>query len=102
MGYLPFQSQVYHSESMNLPALDIMKAIEVLGTVDSRGNLALDQPLAVHNQRVRVIVLLSGEDTDPDDEMLEPAIEGFRQGWRDAMTGNTIPVEQLWEGIDAD
>jgi hypothetical protein len=69
--------------------------------VDSRGNLALDQLLAVHNQRVRVIVLLSEEDTDPDDEMLEPAIEGFRQGWRDAMIGNTIPVEQLWEEIGA-
>lgn len=79
-----------------------MKAIEVLGTVDSRGNLALDQPLIVHNQRVRVIVLIAEEDTDSGDEILEPAIEGFRQGWRDAVIGNTIPVEQLWEGIDAD
>lgn len=34
--------------------------------------------------------------------MLKPAEESFRQGWQEAMTGNTIPVAQLWEGIDAE
>lgn len=85
-----------------------MKAIEVLGTVDNQGNLSLDQPLAVHkHQRVRVIVLISEGSSDvgdemPDDEILEPAIEVFRQGWRDVMTGNTTSIDQLWEGINAE
>ncbi|MGC1306293.1 MAG: hypothetical protein WA885_03630 [Phormidesmis sp.] len=33
---------------------------------------------------------------------LKPAEESFRQGWQEAMTGNTIPVAQLWDGIDAE
>lgn len=33
---------------------------------------------------------------------LKSAEESFRQGWKEAMTGDTIPVSQLWDGIDAD
>jgi hypothetical protein len=36
------------------------------------------------------------------DESLPSAAESFRQGWRDAMTGNTIPIEQLWDNIDVE
>lgn len=75
-----------------------MKAIEVTGTVDRQGQLSLDRPLGVDEAtRVRVIVLVSEEE-----ELLESPQESFRQGWNDVITGNTIPVSQLWDGIDAD
>jgi hypothetical protein len=32
---------------------------------------------------------------------LKPAEESFRQGWCEAQKGETCPVEQLWDGIDA-
>ncbi len=32
---------------------------------------------------------------------LKPANESFLQGWEEAMKGETLPVEHLWEGIDA-
>jgi hypothetical protein len=32
---------------------------------------------------------------------LKPAEESFRQGWKEAMQGETLPVSELWEGIDA-
>jgi hypothetical protein len=32
---------------------------------------------------------------------LKPAGESFRQGWREAQTGVTYPVEELWDGVDA-
>jgi hypothetical protein len=36
----------------------VMKAIELTGTVDDRGNLSLDEPILVSaNNRVRVIIL---------------------------------------------
>jgi len=77
-----------------------MKAIEVTGTVDRQGQLSLDQPLSVDEAtRVRVIVLVSEKQ---EEELLESPQESFRQGWKDAITGNTIPVSQLWDGIDAD
>ncbi len=78
-----------------------MKAIEVRGTVNEQGQLSLDQPLTVNKHtRVRVIVLLSENEEVQDEELLESAQESFRQGWYDAMTGNTLPVSQLWQGID--
>lgn len=78
-----------------------MKAIEVTGTVNNKGELSLDRPLGVDKfTRVRVIVLLSDEDSD--EELLESPQESFRQGWHDVITGNTFPVSQLWDGIDAE
>jgi hypothetical protein len=40
--------------------------------------------------------------SDPDDDSIESVREGIRQGWHEAMTGQTYPISQLWEGIDAD
>jgi hypothetical protein len=40
------------------------------------------------------------KEQDPVYEGLPSASESFRQGWHDAMTGNTIPIAQLWDGID--
>ncbi len=83
------------------PTQTAMKAIEVMGTVNEQGQLSLDKPLTVDKHtRVRVILLLWEE--NEEEEILESAQESFRQGWYDAMTGNTLPVSQLWEGIDAD
>lgn len=33
--------------------------------------------------------------------MLKPAEESFRQGWKEALRGETRPVSELWEDIDA-
>lgn len=32
---------------------------------------------------------------------LPTAAESFEEGWKDVMTGNTRPIETLWDGIDA-
>ena len=32
---------------------------------------------------------------------LKPAGASFRQGWKEALAGETRPVSELWEGIDA-
>ena len=33
---------------------------------------------------------------------LKPADASFRQGWKEALTGETRPLSELWEGIDAE
>jgi hypothetical protein len=33
---------------------------------------------------------------------LKPAEATFRQGWKEALAGETRPVSELWEGIDAE
>lgn len=77
-----------------------MKAIKVMATIDEQGQLALDSPLMVdRNSRVEVIVLIPEEQID-DDKPKEEILEDFRQAWHEAMTGKTIPVSQLWQGIE--
>lgn len=33
---------------------------------------------------------------------LKPAAESFRQGWSEAMQGETLPVSELWDDIDTE
>jgi hypothetical protein len=37
-----------------------------------------------------------------DSIALKPAAESFREAWRDAQNGETFPVSELWDGIDAE
>jgi hypothetical protein len=34
--------------------------------------------------------------------LLQPALDSFRSGWAEAQNGETMPVDRLWEGIDAE
>ena len=78
-----------------------MKAIKVMATIDEQGQLTLDSPLIIDkNSRVEVIVLIPEAEIDADDKPKETILEDFRQAWHEAMTGKTIPVAQLWEGIE--
>lgn len=76
-----------------------MKAIKVMGTVDEKGKLALDSPLSIDKQsRVEVIVLIPEDtETEEDNQTKEEILNDFRQAWQEAMNGDTIPAEQLWE-----
>lgn len=80
-----------------------MKAIETTATLTEDGQLTLDEPLnLVHNSRVRVIVLISESEEDPEDTPIAEIREGLYQGWQDVLAGRTKPVSQLWEGMDVD
>lgn len=63
--------------------------LEVEGTWEE----ILAQSAKFADRRVRVIVLA--------EEPLKSAEDCFRQGWHEAMTGETVPLSELWEGIDA-
>lgn len=34
------------------------------------------------------------------DKTKEEIIKDFRQAWHEAMTGQTIPIAQVWEGLE--
>lgn len=34
--------------------------------------------------------------------LLKPAEASFRQGWQETLAGQTRPVSELWEGLDAE
>jgi hypothetical protein len=79
-----------------------MKALKVMATINEQGQLTLDHPLVTDkNSRVEVIVLIPEEEV-PDDQSQAEVLADFRQAWHEAMTGQTIPVAQLWEGLEND
>ena len=39
-------------------------------------------------------------EVDPTHTKLPSAEASFREAWRDALRGETIPISELWEGIE--
>ncbi len=84
-----------------------MRAVEVTGTIDRQGHLLLDQPFDVDiSSRVRVIVLFSepteNTEIDPDDTPIEEIKASLKRAFQQAKAGQTIPISELWDGIDAE
>jgi hypothetical protein len=80
-----------------------MKALKVMATIDEKGQLTLDRPLITDkNSRVEVIVLIPELSENEEELSKEAILQDFRQSWHEAMTGQTIPVAQLWEGLEND
>lgn len=81
-----------------------MEALKVMATIDEQGQLTLDHSLLTDkNSRVEVIVLIPEASEAEEEEQSKTALlHDFRQAWHEAMTGQTIPVAQLWEGLESD
>jgi hypothetical protein len=80
-----------------------MRAVKATGSINENGQIHLDRPLLDINGRVEVIVLIADEDEpDVDSMSKEEILADFRQAWREAKTGQTVPASQIWEGIEHD
>jgi hypothetical protein len=79
-----------------------MKALKIMATIDEQGQLTLDHPLMNDkNSRVEFIVLIPEPSENKENEQSKAALlQDFQQAWHEAMTGQTIPVAQLWEGLE--
>ena len=40
--------------------------------------------------------------TIPEGDNTDFSAESFRKSWQQAVTGQTLPISQMWEGIDID
>lgn len=85
-----------------------MKAIEVTGRIDSQGNLVLDEPIqgTTYPHQVRVIVLVPEqaevEEDDLDDTPVEEIKASLKRALQQAKMGQTRPISELWDRIDAE
>jgi hypothetical protein len=82
-----------------------MRALELSGTIDRQGHLLLDQPFDVDiSGRVRVIVLFSDsvQENDPDDTPIEEVKASLKRAFQQAKVGQTRPISEMWDGIDAE
>jgi hypothetical protein len=51
----------------------------------------------IHNFRINL-----ERESSADETPTEVVIEGIHQGIREALSGQTIPLSKMWEGIDAE
>ena len=84
-----------------------MKAFEVTGTIDEKGQLLLDRPLTAENAGpVRIIVLfeepIDESEEDPDDTPVAEIKASLKRALQEAKAGQRIPLSQMWEGIDVE
>lgn len=71
-----------------------------MATINHQGQLTLDQPLTLdENSRVEVIILVP-ESEATDEPTQTEVVADFAQAWDEAMTGQTIPISQLWQELD--
>lgn len=80
-----------------------MRKQEVMGSVDENGLLYLDEPLAVtKHSRVKVIVQFVDSEVDSDLESKESILNSLRTSLQQASFGQTKPISELWDYIDAE
>ena len=81
-----------------------MKAFEVMGKVDEKGQLLLDKPLEIYtSSQVRVIILVSDDiESDLDDTSVLEIKASLKTALQEAKAGKRIPLEKMWAGIDAE
>jgi hypothetical protein len=78
-----------------------MKAIETIGKIDPNGQIILTEPLQLPSEIPVKLIILLDDTTELSSEIhLKSAVESFTQGWKEAMTGKTHPLDELWVGID--
>ena len=79
-----------------------MKAYEVMGTLNDQKQLLLDEQLLVETPtRVKVIILLQDESNFEFDDDNEGIKKSIKIALEEAREGKRMPIEQLWEGVDA-
>ncbi|MGB0560478.1 MAG: hypothetical protein ACPGVO_01570 [Spirulinaceae cyanobacterium] len=82
--------------------------IQTAAQTDQQGRISLG--VDIKNKTFRVSQNEQGQillepieaktDTDPTAQTQAEILADFRQGWHEAMTSQTIPIAQLWDGID--
>lgn len=81
--------------------LDETEAVHISQRAKERGYESVEEYLRALVAADALVEMLRDDwqdaDTSPDE------IEAnFREAWHDALTGNVLPIESLWDGLDDD
>ncbi len=77
---------------------ELQQAINLAQSLSLAEQLELLKTLSAIVQRTYSLETLAAT-TEADTDF---SAASFRQSWQQAMTGQTLPLSQLWEGIDVD
>ena len=82
--------------------IDIHKAQQLTPAQEAelKGLQELDRIFTLLN--AKLIAETEYKELDPDDTPKEVVLQGLREGLQEALLGQTIPLSQMWDGIDAE
>lgn len=49
-----------------------------------------------------IVLITDSDELDADDTLNELVLEGLREGIEKALSGQTIPLSKMWDGIDVE
>jgi hypothetical protein len=78
--------------------LELKQAITLAESLSIDDQLELMKTLSTLIQQNHTLTNPSQENDDDDD--IGFSAESFRRSWHQAMTGQTLPLEKLWEDSD--
>jgi len=77
-------------------SVELQQVIQLAQSLSFAEQLELLETLSVMIQQSHALEAQTLEDDT------EFSAESFRKSWQQALTGETLPLSQLWEGIDVD
>jgi hypothetical protein len=79
-----------------------MQAVEIMGTIDERGQLLLDEPLEIDKpSRVKIILLIPDDDElESEDSSIEAIQASLKRALTEVKEQKTRPISELWTRID--
>lgn len=78
-----------------------MRTIQAQVNITSDHLLNVQLPEDIEAGQYQVVIVMNPE-LDPDDYPEEIVLEGIKEGLKQAIRGQTVPLSQMWEGIDAE
>jgi hypothetical protein len=82
-----------------------MHTIQAQVTVNRDHVLNLVLPEEITEGTYQIVIVMNPQPNNPldnDDTPDEIILEGIKEGLKQAISGQTIPLSQMWEGIDVE
>ncbi len=97
---LPTVSQLSHQDKLRLIHFLLLAVAKEEGcSLETAENSDFENAL-LNQLASRGAIVIIPEEADLDDRYQAEVLADFRQAWHEAMTGQTISVAQLWEGLE--
>ncbi|MBZ0301846.1 MAG: hypothetical protein K8J31_19010 [Anaerolineae bacterium] len=81
--------------------LDETEAVHISQRAKERGYGSVEDYLRALVAADALVEVLR-DDWQNADAIPDEIEAGFREAWHDALTGNVLPIESLWDGLDDD
>lgn len=88
--------QLYNSYQVTISERIVMLTLQIT----KEQVFDLIEQLSPDEQKEILQYLIQKSDYDPDDTPDEIVIQGIKEGLQQAINGETIPLSQMWDGID--